>query len=119
MLQVEGKWKWIVQRSMANEGIKVKLLAHNFLLPDSVLERADHTQALLAGCNIHFLRGDFSGVKGALAKHQEDRERPSGGLARGTFTYVRVTGEGGETMDCAKFFLETNEQGEVMSAWAG
>ena len=115
----DGRWGWTVQRSMANEEIRVELMGHNFVLPDPVLDRADHSQALRTGCNIHLLNGDFSSIKGALAKVREKRDRPSGGVAEGALAYVRVIGEDGKAMEGPLYFLETNEQGEVVSAWRG
>jgi hypothetical protein len=119
VLQQDGKWRWLVQRSMANEEIKVELLAHNLVWPDPVVERADHTKALLTGCNIHWLSGDFSAVKGALLQHQVKERRPTGGEATGAWTYLRVTGQGGDKMDGPRYFLETDDQGKVVSAWRG
>jgi hypothetical protein len=119
VMKQRGKWTWVVSRSKANEEIKVEILAKDGYFSTAMVERADHTKAFLAGCNVHFLSGDFSAVKGDLHKFRVNAKRPTGGQASGAWTYLRVIGEDGDKTESPFWFLEIDGQGEVVSAWRG
>jgi hypothetical protein len=111
------RWTWVISRAKANEEIKVEIVAKDGIFTRAVVERADHTKAFLAGCNIHWLTGDFSAVKNDLHKFRVNEQRPGGGQASGTWAYLRVIGEEGDKMESAFWFLEMDGQGEVVGAW--